>query len=47
MSEIIVVNEEVNSVIVQETVNNVNILSPGPQGPRGKSILNGNVPFLW
>jgi hypothetical protein len=42
MSEIIVVNEEVNSVIVQETVNNVNILSPGPQGPRGKSILNGN-----
>ena len=42
MSEIIVVNEEINSVIVKETVNNVSILSPGPQGPRGKSILNGN-----
>ena len=42
MPEIIVVNEEINSVIVQETTNSVNVLSPGPQGPRGKSILNGN-----
>jgi hypothetical protein len=42
MSETVVVNEEVNSVVVKETINNVNILSPGPQGPRGKTILNGN-----
>ena len=41
MSETVVVNQEINSVIVQENTNNVNILSPGPQGPRGKSILNG------
>ena len=32
----------VESVIVTEVVNNVIISSPGPQGPRGKSILNGN-----
>ncbi len=42
MSEIVIVNEEVNSVVVKETINNVNILSPGPQGPRGKTILNGD-----
>jgi len=29
------------TVIVTETVNDVIISSPGPQGPRGKSILNG------
>lgn len=28
-------------VIVKETKNNVIISSPGPQGPRGKTILNG------
>lgn len=28
-------------VIVKETKNNVIISSPGPQGPRGKGILNG------
>lgn len=28
-------------VIVTETVNNVVVSSPGPQGPRGKGILNG------
>jgi hypothetical protein len=32
----------VESVIVTEVVNDVIISSPGPQGPRGKSILNGN-----
>ena len=30
------------TVIVQEVVNDVIVLSPGPQGPRGKTILNGN-----
>lgn len=29
------------NVIVTETVNNVIVSSPGPQGPRGKGILNG------
>jgi hypothetical protein len=29
------------TVIVTEVVNDVIISSPGPQGPRGKSILNG------
>jgi hypothetical protein len=28
-------------VIVKETKNNVIVSSPGPQGPRGKTILNG------
>ena len=30
------------SVVVTQVVNDVIISSPGPQGPRGKSILNGN-----
>lgn len=30
-----------NTVVVTETINDVVISSPGPQGPRGKSILNG------
>ena len=30
------------TVIVTEVVNDVIISSPGPQGPRGKTILNGN-----
>jgi hypothetical protein len=29
-------------VIVKEQVRNVKISSPGPQGPRGKTILNGH-----
>ena len=29
-------------VIVKETLNNLIISSPGPQGPRGRTILNGN-----
>jgi hypothetical protein len=41
MAERVVVNEEVTSVVVKETINQVNIASPGPQGPRGKTILNG------
>ena len=30
-----------NKVVVTKTVNQVNVMSPGPQGPRGKTILNG------
>ena len=30
------------TVIVTETVNDVIISSPGPQGPRGRTILNGS-----
>lgn len=30
------------TVIVTETINDVVISSPGPQGPRGKTILNGS-----
>ena len=32
----------VDTVIVTEVVNDVIISSPGPQGPRGRTILNGN-----
>jgi hypothetical protein len=32
----------VDTVIVTEVVNDVVVSSPGPQGPRGKTILNGN-----
>jgi len=41
MAERVVVNEEVTSVVVKETINQINVASPGPQGPRGKTILNG------
>ena len=30
------------SVIVNQVRNKVEVASPGPQGPRGKTILNGN-----
>ena len=32
-----------NKVVVTKTVNQVNVMSPGPQGPRGKTILNGST----
>jgi hypothetical protein len=32
----------VDTVIVTEIVNDVIISTPGPQGPRGRTILNGN-----
>jgi hypothetical protein len=32
----------VDKVIVKETINNVKVATPGPQGPRGRTILNGN-----
>ena len=35
------ITNEPTHVIVTETVNKVVISSPGPQGPRGKTILNG------
>ena len=35
-------NVNPNTVIVTEEVKNVVFSSPGPQGPRGKTILNGN-----
>ena len=41
MSEIIVVNQTVNTVEVTENSPILNVTSPGPQGPRGKTILNG------
>ena len=41
MSEIIVVNQTVNTIEVTETSPTLNVTSPGPQGPRGKTILNG------
>jgi hypothetical protein len=31
-----------NSVVVTEIVNDVIVSTPGPQGPRGRTILNGN-----
>lgn len=31
----------VEKVIVRETKNNVKVTTPGPQGPRGRTILNG------
>ena len=42
MAERVIVKEENNSVVVKETVNKVNVSSTGPQGPRGRSILNGS-----
>ena len=30
-----------NNVIINEIVNKLVVASPGPQGPRGRSILNG------
>jgi hypothetical protein len=41
MVETVVVTEVINDVKVTKVVNDVIISSPGPQGPRGKSILNG------
>lgn len=35
-------NVNPNTVIVTEDVKNIIVSTPGPQGPRGKSILNGN-----
>jgi len=42
MSEIVKVTELAFNVKVQEAVNKVIVATPGPQGPSGNSILNGN-----
>lgn len=36
------VNNNNLNVVVTEQVNKVVVASPGPQGPRGRTILNGN-----
>jgi hypothetical protein len=38
----IINNDNIPKVVITETINDVVISSPGPQGPRGKTILNGN-----
>ena len=37
----IINNDNIPKLVITETVNDVIVASPGPQGPRGKSILNG------
>ena len=37
----IINNDNIPKIVITETVNDVIVASPGPQGPRGKSILNG------
>ena len=36
-----IVNDNNNQVVITEVVNDVVVATPGPQGPRGKTILNG------
>ena len=38
----IINNDNIPKIVITETVNDVIVASPGPQGPRGKTILNGN-----
>jgi anthranilate/para-aminobenzoate synthase component II len=38
----IINNDNIPKVVITETINDVVVASPGPQGPRGKTILNGN-----
>jgi hypothetical protein len=38
----IINNDNIPKLVITETVNDVIVASPGPQGPRGKTILNGN-----
>ena len=38
----IINNDSIPKVVITETINDVVVASPGPQGPRGKTILNGN-----
>ena len=42
MTDKLIVSEISNKVVVNETVNKLVVASPGPQGARGKTILNGN-----
>ncbi len=38
----IINNDSIPKVVITENINDVIVASPGPQGPRGKTILNGN-----
>ena len=38
----IINNDNIPKLVITETVNDVLISTSGPQGPRGKTILNGN-----
>jgi hypothetical protein len=38
----IINNDNIPRLVITESVNDVLVASPGPQGPRGKTILNGN-----
>ena len=38
----IINNDNIPKLVITETVNDVLVAAPGPQGPRGKTILNGN-----
>jgi hypothetical protein len=38
----IINNNNNPTVVVTEQVNKIVVNTPGPQGPRGKTILNGN-----
>ena len=38
----IINNNDNPTVVVTEQINKIVVNSPGPQGPRGKTILNGN-----
>jgi hypothetical protein len=38
----IINNDNIPKLVITETVNDITISTPGPQGPRGKTILNGN-----
>jgi hypothetical protein len=38
----IINNDNIPKVVITETVNDIIVTTPGPQGPRGKTILNGN-----
>lgn len=42
MAESVVVIETLKPVVVRETLKKVTVSSPGPQGPRGRTILNGS-----
>ena len=38
----IINNDNIPKLVITETVNDITISTSGPQGPRGKTILNGN-----
>ena len=42
MAESLTVTETAETVVITEVVNDVVVSSPGPQGPAGRTILNGS-----